>query len=252
MKVVSIPKTGDLTNVNNYRPISLLPTPGKILEKIVHAQIEEYIEDEELLSNHQYGFRKQHSTIHAVSQLLNHVFTNFNNSISTVALFIDFRKAFDCLQYPILLRKLRSLNLSQQVLDWLKNYLTDRTQITTANGVNSESKTVKQVVPQGLILGPLLYIIYANDLASTITHSKIALYADDTVIYSSSKDINKALRNIQKDLDQLAIWCTNNSIHINPDKTKFLIFSTKKVEGTFLQLKIGDQNIEQKPQFNYT
>ena len=155
-KVILIPKSGDLMNVSNYRPISLLPTPGKILEKIVHTQLEEHLESESLLTHFQYGFRKGRSTTPAVTQLLNHVNLNLNKSTPTVALFVNFRKAFDCLQHPTLLAKLRALNLSPETVGWLQDYLTDRHQSTYANVITSPLGTIKQVVPQGSILGPLL------------------------------------------------------------------------------------------------
>ena len=172
-----------------------------------------------------------------------------NIGLPTIALFIDFRKAFDCLQYPKLLSKVRALNFSQQVIDWLNNYLTNRSQVITANGGCSAPMSIKQGVPQGLILGPLLYILYANDIADTITKSKFTLYADDTVIYSSNKNLSKAIRDVQFNLDSLMNWCELNSIFINPNKTKYVIFSTQKIMQALSHLTLNDIEVKQVPQF---
>ena len=249
--VVPIPKGGDPTEVGNYRPISLLPIPGKVLEKVVHKQMEDYTEERDLIDDSQYGFRKSRSTMQAISQLLGHVNSSMNVGSSTVALFIDFKKAFDCLQYPVLLSKVKALNFSNQVIDWLGSYLSNQSQTITANGGRSTPLTVKQGVPQGSILGPLLYLVYANDIAGAITKSKFTLYADDTVIYSSSKNINRAIANIQHDLNELTNWCKTNSIFINPNKTKYIIFSNQKITQTLSQLTVDDTNINQVSQFTY-
>ena len=229
-KVIPIPKSGDLTDVTNFRPISLLPTPGKVLEGVVHNQIENHGETEELLTNFQYGFRKGRSTTQTITQVLNHIYTNFNCRTPTVALFIDFRKAFDCLQYPTLLAKLKRLKLAESTLNWIADYLKKRTQCTFANRQLSLSGDIKQGVPKGSILGPFLYILYANDISGIINKTKYAFYADDTVIYTSSKNLNTAIKRIQADLNNLLKWCTQNDIHINPAKSKYMIFSTQEVQ----------------------
>ena len=248
-KVIPIPKTGDLTDVTNFRPISLLPTPGKVLERIVHNQI--VVETEELITNHQYGFRKGRSTTQAITQIINHIYTNFNTRTPTVALFIDFRKAFDCLQYPTLIAKLRKLNLAEGTLKWVTDYLKNRSQSTLANGRLSASGDIKQGVPQGSILGPLLYILYANDISEIINKTKVAFYADDTVLYTSSKNLDLAMKRIQEDLNNLLKWCTHNDIHINPTKTKYVIFSTQEVQDPRAKLKVRDMQIERVNKFSY-
>ena len=124
--VIPIPKAGDQSEVGNYRPISLVPAPGKVLEKIICEQLSGYLDDESLLTDSQYGFRKSRSTTLAVTQFLNHVNLALNRKNPTIALFIDFKKAFDCLQYPQLFQKLGKLNLNQTVINWIKDYLTDR------------------------------------------------------------------------------------------------------------------------------
>ena len=166
--VIPIPKIGDLSKKESYRPISLLPLPGKILEKLVHTQLTFFLEENALLTDSQFGFRKQRSTTHAISQLLNQIYTNINRSVITAAIYVDFSKAFNCVQHSILLEKLGKLNLHHSVLAWISSYLTDREQRTLANNVYSSFKPVPQGVPQGSVLGPLLYVIYSNDIAEKI------------------------------------------------------------------------------------
>ena len=250
-KVIPIQKKGDPMLVTNYRPISLLPTPSKIIEKVIHKQLEEYVESAGLISDFQHGFRKSRSTTHAVTQLLNYVNQGLNNKMPTVAIFIDFKKAFDCLQYSVLLDKLKALNLSDNAVEWIRDYLTNRQQCTKANWITSEPEAIKQGVLQGSILGPLLYILYANDIAQTITKSKFAFYADDTVIYTSSKKVKVAVKRIQKDLNGLVEWCQKNGILINSSKTKFMVFSTQKVEEYYPPLMIDADEVERVSNFCY-
>ena len=156
--VIPIPKTGNAKQVQNYRPISLLPLPGKLLEKLVHAQISEYLENISHLTENQHGFRKGHSTIHSVAQVTNYINTKMDGRLPTLAAFIDFRKAFDCVQHPVLLDKLADLGLDRAVTDWFRSYLCDRKQRVLANDTLSSWQSVTQGVPQGSVLGPLFYI----------------------------------------------------------------------------------------------
>ena len=178
--VVPIPKSGNLNNVQNYRPISLLPLPGKILEKSIHKQVSTFLDENSLLLDKQHGFRKSHSTLHSAAQLVNYVNTNLDCRRPTLAAYIDFRKAFDCVQHDLLIDKLRRMYLHPTVIDWIGSYLQGREQKVYANGVFSASKVVTQGVPQGSVLGPLFYIVYANDLSSLFNNCEFAMYADDT------------------------------------------------------------------------
>ena len=173
--VIPIPKSGDLSKVQNFRPISLLPLPGKLLEKLVHKHLSDYIESEALLINVQHGFRKNHSTVHAVAQFTDYVNTKRDLGMPTLAMYVDFRKAFDCVKYSVLLKKLADLGLSQGTLEWIRSSLSDRRQRVLANSHLSSLQSIKQGVPQGSVLGPLFYIIYANDLEKYLKCCKIAL-----------------------------------------------------------------------------
>ena len=225
--VIPIPKVGNLTNVQNYRPISLLPLPGKVLEKLVHTQLSRFLEDNALLTNKQHGFRKSHSTVHSVSQFVNYVNSNLDVQKLTLAAFIDFRKAFDCVQHDILLDKLCKMGFDCNIINWVGSYLRGRKQRVLANNTYSNFQTITQGVPQGSVLGPLFYILYANDLAELFKDCGVALYADDTVLYKASSNFETSINKMQRDLNRLSRWCDQNGIHVNTSKTKLMVFGNK-------------------------
>ena len=225
--VIPIPKTGNLSLVQNYRPISLLPLPGKILEKLAHKQISDYLDEKSLLTDKQHGFRKSHSTTHSVAQLVNFVNYNMDMRRPTLAVYIDFRKAFDCVQHDILIEKLKRLNLHASVIGWIQSYLYSREQRVFANDVYSESRTIMQGVPQGSVLGPLFYITYANDLSELFKSCQFALYADDTVLYTADDVFEDSVFKLQQDMDRLSTWCKLNGIKVNTNKTKVMVFGSK-------------------------
>ena len=241
--VVPIPKSGNLTMVKNYRPISLIPLPGKILEKLVHQQLSHYLETSELLSDFQHGFRKGHSTLHAVAQITSCINSKLDSRLPTVAAYIDFRKAFDCVQHSVLLEKLKRLNLHESVVKWVESYLEARSQRVYANNVYSSYLPITQGVPQGSVLGPLFYIIYANDLCKIAKNCNIALYADDTVLYTSNENFGTSVTKLQNDLDSLSDWCRVNGIAVNADKTKLMTFGSKKALNNLPDFKISFDGI---------
>ena len=253
--VVPIPKAGNPTKVQNYRPISLLPLPGKIMEKLMHHQLTNHLENGEFLAEEQHGFRKAHSTVHAVAQLTTHINKKLDVKLPTLAVFIDFKKAFDCVQHPVLLSKLKNMNLDDSVINWVRSYLTGRQQRVFANNSYSTYQAITQGVPQGSVLGPLFYIVYANDLSRIFKNSKFALYADDTVLYVSSKDIATSVRKLQEDLDALSAWCVDNGIMANTDKTKVMVFGSRnclaELSTVNVELKFGQDILQTVTSYTY-
>ena len=228
--VIPIPKTGNNNDGNkpeSYRPISLLPLPGKLLEKLVHNQLSSFLEENSFLSENQFGFRKQRSTSHAISQLLNQIYTNINRSVVTAAVYIDFSKAFNSVQHTKLLQKLKILNLSEGTVKWIASYSEGRIQRTLVNNKYSAYLPVNQGVPQGSVLGPLLYIIYANDIIEAIESSNFTFYADDMVLYTGKKKLSQAAADLQKDLDALTKWSSANDIYVNTQKTKTMFYGSR-------------------------
>ena len=166
-----------------------------------------------------------------------------NVGLPTLATFVDFRKAFDCVQHPILLDKLSSLGVWACTIKWFKSYLTDRKQRVLANSVYSSFQTVKQGVPQGSVLGPLFYILYANDIADTIKNCKVAMYADDTVIYTANSNFRDSMREMRHDINALSLWCGTNGIRMNTDKTKMMPFGSAKMLKSLPEAKIDIENV---------
>ena len=227
--VIPIPKTGNLTMVQNYRPISLLPLPGKILEKLVHHQLSSFLEEGLLLDQNQHGFRKKHSTVHSIAQLTNYIGKKMDSRLPTLVAYIDFKKAFDCVQHPILLNKLTEMGFGKQVTDWVASYLTHRNQRVFANGTYSPLKEITQGVPQGSVLRPLFYIMYANDISKIVKKCGVAMYADDTVLFTANPDFDKAVSGLQSDINAMNTWCSGNGIMANTDKTKIIVFGSSNV-----------------------
>ena len=245
--VIPIPKAGTPTDVNNYQPISLLPLPRKVLEKLVHRQLSGFLELNSLLVPMQHGFREGHSTIHSIAQFKNYVYTKLDSKLPTLVTYIDFRKAFDCVQHDVLLRKLKG----KSVTDWPISYITGRKQKVLANNVYSALLNVTQGVPQGSVLGPLFYIVYANDLPDVLKHCNIALYADDTILYTANANFETSITKMQKDIYSLAGWCVANSVSYTK-KSKVMVFGSPKTIQNFTAFEISYKDIPLQTVSSYT
>ena len=252
--IVPLPKDGDLFRCTNYRPISLLPLPGKILEHIIHKRLSKFCEDNLLLNENQGGFRKNHSTAATVALFTDNLYTAINHKQYSIATFIDFSKAFDTVNHKILFEKLERLGIKGNSKFLIKNYLENRTQITNINGTDSNLANIVCGVPQGSVLGPLLFLIYINDLCNVIKNCSTFLYADDTVITSNACDIYDAHTQSQADLDNLADWCKRNKLSINIRKTKSMVVGTRsmvKKHPVTPKLKILGKPLEYVFQYKY-
>ena len=247
-KVTPIPKGGDGQVVSNYRPISLLPLMSKLIEKIVHKNLYNHLTEWELLDKRQGGFRPGHSTIGTCVYFTNDLYNANNNNETTVAVFIDAMKAFDTVNHQILLKKLEKYGITGNLLSWLGDYLTGRKQCTVANNIVSTYENIVCGIPQGSVLGPLLFLVYINDISSVITNSKISMYADDTVIYISHTNLNVAITLLQSDLDSVHNWCNGNKLTINCKKTKFCLFgmrsAIKNGKTQDIHLSLSNQILE--------
>ena len=216
--VIPLPKVNNPSDVSDYRPISLLPLPGKLLEKLLHSQLIGYLENNNLLNNKQNGFRKNHNTNDTVFKLVHGLTNEINERRFTSAVFVDFTKVFDTINHVKLINKLKLFSVQTNLIKWVRSYLTNRKQRVMVNGKFSNWDAVEYGVPQGSTLGPLLFIMYTNDMTDNIRNSDVLLYADDTVLYRSDSDADRNHRNLQGDLNRLYRWCNNNGLTINSKK----------------------------------
>ena len=185
-------KGGSKAEASNYRPVSLLPLPGKIPEKIAHARISEFLEVDKFISDKQGEFRKGFSTMTSVADLTDCLLSDTNNGLTSLVAFMDLRKAFDTVDQAILKNKLK-YGIVDVNLRWCSNYFSNRTQKTFANGFVSGSQEITCGVPQGSVLGSLFSILYVNDVQNAVKGSNVQLYADGTVIYSSGTNVKRAV-----------------------------------------------------------
>ena len=178
-------KKPNIYQLNNFRPISILPCISKILEKCVFNQLYSYFENNKLFYKSQYGFRKSHSTESACLELVHKLTAQLENNETPFCIFIDLSKAFDTLDHSILLQKLKFYGLDEISINWFKSYLSERKQFVEIDGISSDIQTINTGVPQGSTLGPLLFIIYMNDLNTVSNIFNIILFADDTSLNST-------------------------------------------------------------------
>ena len=229
-KVVPLHKSGPSDTFGNYRPISILPIVSKIIEKIVHNRLIAFLNKHDLLSKSQFGFRAKRSTELAVTLLCDQIRRNADNKMLTGCIFIDLSKAFDTLSHAKLLLKLSAYGIANTELEWFTDYLFNRKQIVNYNNVSSDAEYVTCGVPQGSILGPLLFIIFANDVADYVQYSEIIKYADDTVLYVAGKSIEIIESYFSSDLNGLATWLEENELilNLNKGKTEVMLCGTGK------------------------
>jgi hypothetical protein len=225
--VTPIYKTGERSNPNNYRPISVTRFISKLFESLCKSQIMAYLDRSNILSDHQYGFRRGRSCEMALLRLTNYVVKSVEARNFTVGIFIDIRKAFDCVPFPQLLRKLNKYGFSTAACSLIASFLCDRTQQTYANQVMSSYTEVGCGVPQGTVLGPVLFILYINDLLLYLDkHSTVSpiAFADDTSLLFSHNDVDSAIAIVNRELDLVADWFNVNRLTLNVDKTSYLLF----------------------------
>ncbi len=227
-------KAGDALDPSNYRPISLLSTFSNILEKIVHQRLFSYLETNNLLSTQQFGFRPKHSTSHPMSLLLNQITTALNNKKHSILIFCDLKKAFDTCNHDILFKKLINLGITGTSLLWFKNYLLNRKQFVTIENFNSTLLSILIGVPQGSILGPLLFLIYINDLP---LHSNLLsyLFADDTALSNSSSNLDELFITANTEFHKLCTYFRRNKLSLH--KSLFLPFLKPNTIGNRFSLR---------------
>jgi exonuclease III len=220
---------GIISSENNYRPLSVIACIAKIAEKSVQLQLLEYLRKHKFISIDQFAYLKYHSTQHCLHRLIDDVLENVNNKELTGMCFIDIKKCFDTIDHDILLFKLEKYGIQNNELNWFKSYLSNRKQVVVNNGKVSDKCKVNIGVPQGTILGPLLFLLYINDVSNSVSDAQLNIYADDVVVYCSSNDVYDLQCNLQKVMNNVYEWYKINKLALSTEKC-----STMLVKGNNL------------------
>ena len=248
-KVVPIHKSDDETMFNNYRPISILPTLSKVFEKVIFIQVHEHFHVNNLYFSNQYGFRKKHSTELAVLEVIDRITNQLDQGITPINIYLDLSKAFDTLDHDILVNKLQYYGVNGSALALFRSYLTERRQYVDYNETSSSLEHISTGVPQGSILGPLLFIIYINDIAQSSPYFSFITYADDTTLCGKiAGQID--IENIEKELKHVTEWLKMNKLSLNAKKTKAMLFHMPQKKIIVPTIKINGTIIEFVDNFN--
>ena len=232
-KVAPVYKKGDPKMFANYRPISVLPSLSKILERIVYNKLLAFLNKHNILFNGQYGFRAGISTEMALVDAVDKIYDALGKKLTTVGIFLDLSKAFDTIDHEILISKLSHYGIRGTSLSWFKSYIHSRKQFTLLNGKSSDLLDIKCGVPQGSILGPLLFILYVNDISNVSTVSSLVLFADDTNIFFSGDNLKCLENSICNELHKFYDWFKANKLSLNIDKTNYMVFGKAHHKSNF-------------------
>lgn len=253
--VVPIPKVNFPKKGEELRPINLLPVVEKVIERVVHEQINEYLEKKAIFYEGQSGFRNKHSCESACQLVLSKWKKEIDNGNIIVSVFVDLKRAFETIDRQKLLKTCEVYGIEGTVLKWLQHYLTDRHQRTKIGVKSSQKSCIKYGVPQGSVLGPLLFILYINDVKRYLTKSDVNLYADDTVISVSGPNFKEVVDIINKELNIFKNWLYVKKLKLNSTKTKCMVFGTrnkcKLAMNEKLHIKIDSVIIEQVTEVQY-
>ena len=252
MRPFTMKKLVDLQNDNNYFPyrlglrisFDLCHCFVYCLKKIMYTRLLDIFEKFKIIHDNQFGFRKGRSTHMALMILMDKIAKSLENGKLVFGVFLDFAKAFDTVNHDVLLQILQHYGIRGSALKWFQSYLSDRCQYVTYNGQESSKKAINCGVPQGFILGPLLFIIYINDLSNVCNHMMSLLFADDTNLFVSGKDVIKLQQEVEMDLNRVSEWLKINKLSLNKKK-HFMVFSNKNASKPDLQISIDGHSIDE-------
>ena len=240
-KVVPIYKSGDRRLINNYRPVSVLPSFSKILEKLMYNRISNFIHKHSLLNEYQFGFWQNQALI----VLLDKITAALDKGDIVLGVFLDFSKAFDTVDHQILLNKMYKYGIRGIAFKWMESYLSNRRQFVLFKDVQTEYATVTCGVPQGSIMGPLLFLLYVNDIANVSTSLYLPiLFADDTNVFLTGNNIDQMIEIMNGELNNVFLGLNSNKLSLNVKKTQFMVFSLRKHIITNTDMCINNQIID--------
>ena len=243
-KIVPIHKAGQLDDINNFRPISILPTFSKLFEKCMANRLISFLDKFRIISNHQFGFQKGKTTTQAIQNFISHVYDSFNKKNHSIGVFLDFKKAFDTVNHKILISKLENYGIRGIPKNWFISYLENRLQRVSIGNTFSQYNAIKTGVPQGSILGPILFILYINDLPQVSKKIHTTMFADDSSLIASHKNFNQLVQDINLDMVRVYEWTLCNRLSLNLNKTVCMLFTKRKVRDidTF-SIKINNADV---------
>jgi len=228
-RVVPVFKSGNKMMVTNYRPISTLPFLSKTFEKLMYKHLLSYLNSNNLICDHQFGFRQGFNTSDAVSELLDYVYSSLDNRKIMLSVFLDLSKAFDTVNHGVLMSKLNNLGIRGSVYSWFKSYIGDRKQYVSISNCNSSVTTPCMGVPQGSTLGPILFLLYINDMSRCSGLFKCVHFADDTTLLLDSHDPNQLVESVNRELLNVRNWLCANRLSLNIGKTSYMVVTDRDV-----------------------
>ena len=247
----AIHKKGDSEDITNYRPISILPTLSKVIERAATDQLVQHLETNNLLSENQHAYRKGHSAKTCLIEVVDYIYKLIDQKRYTAIASLDLSKAFDSINHSLILQKLSNMDMSENILLWVQSYLSNREQRTKFSSHTSNKEPITSGVPQGSIIGPLLFLCFINDLPSIFQDKcKMVAYADDTQLIVDAKTLPQLVTKLEEIITLAQKWYTQNSMKNNIGKTEILIMNTRNINLKNIAVKIKDegQQISLKPQ----